>query len=318
MKPLINLFKYGQANLYKLWWFGSKKNGGRRRKCKQCGKQWRISLNQTKKLRKSAEQWILDRSTLRRIEIKTDVHFSTKWRQAQKYADHIPEPLENLRKNFSKSSKILLLDGKYVNILGESFCVHIAYDTGIGVVDFWIDDTENKTAYALILRRLKERQYEPICVVSDDHSSIGSLLFEEKIPHQLCIFHLLRTLRRMLKGNNKFFEEIPPQYKIMYSRMKGIFKTKNIENIDIRINKLRKLQIYWQTPKEQYVLDWFWKIVPNAIMCLSFEEKVPRTSNLLENLNGQIEQRLKTFRGVKSEESLNKILKILFFLRNFK
>jgi len=44
-------------------------------------------------------------------------------------------------------------------------------------------------------------------------------------------------------------------------------------------------------------------------MCLSFEENVPRTNNLLENLNGQIEQRLKTFRGVKSEDSLNKILK---------
>lgn len=283
-----------------------------------CGKQWRIALNQTKKLRKSAEQWILDRSTLRRIQKKTEIHFSTKWRQAQKYADHIIEPLENLRKNFSKSSKILLLDGKYVSILGESVCVHIAYDTGVGVVDFWIDDTENKTAYAYILKRLKDCRYEPICVVSDDHGSIGSLLIEEKIPHQLCIFHLLRTLRRMLTGNNKFTEPIPQEYQIMYSRIKGIFKTNHIESIPERVDAFRKLQSHWQSPKEQYVLRWFWKIVPNAIICLSFEENVPRTSNLLENINGQIEQRLKTFRGVKSEQSLNKILKILFFLRDFK
>lgn len=283
-----------------------------------CGKQWRIALNDTKKLKKSAEQWILDRSTLRRIEERTSVSFSAKWKQAQKYADHIDEPLENLRKNFRKSSKILLLDGKHVNILGESVCVHIAYDTGIGVVDFWVDDTENKTAYAYIIRRLKDLQYEPICVVSDDHSSISSLLDEEKIPHQLCIFHLLRTLRRLLTGNNKFTEPIPSQYQIMYSRMKGIFKTNHIQEIPGRVNDFRKLQIYWQSPKEKYVLKWFWNILPSAIMCLSFEENVPRTSNRLENLNGQIEQRLKTFRGVKSEQSLNKILKILFSLRKFK
>jgi len=122
----------------------------------------------------------------------------------------------------------------------------------------------------------------------------------------------------MLTGNNKFTEPIPEKYQVMYSRMKGIFKTNHIEEIPVRVNDFRKLQIFWQSPKEKYILDWFWKILPNAIMCLSFEENVPRTSNLLENLNGQIEQRLKTFRGVKSEQSLNKILKILFFLRNFK
>lgn len=244
--------------------------------------------------------------------------FSAKWKQAQKYADHIHEPLQNLRKNFQQSSKILLLDGKHVNILGESVCIHIAYDTGIGVVDFWVDDTENKTAYAYLLRRLKDLGYEPICVVSDDHSSISPLLEEEKNPHQLCIFHLLKTLRRLLTGNNKFTEPIPVQYQVMYSRMKGIFKTHHIEEIPDRVDDLRKIQIFWRTPKEKYVLDWFWNILPNAVMCLSFEENVPRTSNLLENLNGQIEQRLKTFRGVKSEQSLNKILKILFFLRNFK
>lgn len=260
----------------------------------------------------------MDRSTLRRIQTKTEIHFSTKWRQAQKYADLVYEPLENLRRNINKSSKILLLDGKHVSILGASVCVHIAYDTGVGVVDFWIDDSENKTAYGYILRRLKESDYEPICVVSDDHSSITPLLEEKKIPQQLCVFHLIRTLRKLLTGNNKLTEPIPDQYQVMYSRMKGIFKTNRIEDLPERLDNFRKLQRFWQGWKTKRVLRWFWNILPNAIICLSFKENVPRTSNLLENLNGQIEQRLKTFRGVKSEQSLNKILKILFFLRNFK
>jgi hypothetical protein len=89
----------------------------------------------------------LDRSTLRRLEDKTDIHFSTKWRQAQKYADHVPHPLERLKENLTSTSKILLLDGKYVNIRGSSVCIHIAYDSKLGVIDFWIDDSENKRCW---------------------------------------------------------------------------------------------------------------------------------------------------------------------------
>lgn len=244
--------------------------------------------------------------------------FSAKWKQAQKYAEHIPSPLENLQNHLSKAFKILLLDGKYVSIRGESVCVHIAYDTGLGVVDFWIDDAENKTAYSYILRRLKDCGYEPICVVSDDNSCISTLLDEENIPHQLCIFHLLKTLRKMLSGSAAANAEILPIYQVMYSRIKGIFKTRSIDELPEKINQFRGLQFAWTTYKQRYVLTWFWSKISRAVMGLSYAENVPRTNNLLENLNGQIEQRLKTFRGVKSEKSLNKILKILFYLRNYK
>lgn len=211
-----------------------------------------------------------------------------------------------------------MLDGKYVSILGKSICIHIAFDSSLGVIDFWIDDTENKTAYGYILRRLKEVGYEPICCVSDDNISISSLLDENQIPHQLCIFHLIKTLRKMLVLKGSFFGEIDPRYKVMYSRMKGLFKTSKIENLPERVDNFRRLQIFWQTPKQRAVLRWFWEKLPYAVMGLSFTEKIPKTSNLLENQNGQIEARLKTFRGVKSEKALNKTLKILFFLRKFK
>lgn len=260
----------------------------------------------------------MDRSTLRRIEQKTHISFSAKWKQAQKYADHICEPLHHLKTNLHKTSKILILDGKYVNILGRSVCIHIACDSAIGVIDFWIDDAENKTAYAYILQRLKGLGYEPICGVSDDNSSISSLLKEEKIPQQLCIFHLLKTLRFMVSERNGFSLSIKPEFRVMYSRIKGIFKTSEIEKLPEKINKFRELQTCWTTKSQKYVLKWFWQKVQFAVMGLSFEEKIPRTSNMLENINGQIEARLKTFRGVKSEQSLNKILKILFFFRNFK
>lgn len=186
------------------------------------------------------------------------------------------------------------------------------------MIDFWIDDAENKTAYAHILQRLKGLGYEPICGVSDDNLSISSLFKEEKIPHQLCIFHLLKSLRTMTSERNGFSLSIKPEFKVMYSRIKGIFKTSEIEKLPPKIDHFRKLQGYWNTKSQKLVLKWFWQKVQYAVMGLSFEQKVPRTSNILENINGQIEARLKTFRGVKSEESLYKILKILFFFRKFK
>ena len=205
-----------------------------------------------------------------------------------------------------------------MNILGKSICIHIAFDTNIGVIDYFIDDTENKTAYGYILRRLCECGYEPICCVSDGHWGLESLLREERIPNQLCVFHLLQNLRRMLAKQEYFSTEIPSEHKVLYSRIKGIFKTSKIENVPTKIENFRKLQKYWNTNTQKKVIRWFWQKVPNALIGLSFEENIPKTNNSLENLNGQIEARLKTFRGVKSEKSLKKILKILFYLRKYK
>ncbi len=255
---------------------------------------------------------------MRRIEERTNVSYSGKWKQVQKYADYIPSPLENLKQNLGLSSKILLLDAKYVKIRNKSVCIHIAYDTFLGVIDYWIDDTENKTAYSYLLRRLRDVGYYPICAVTDGHGAFVSLMRELNIPHQLCLFHLLQTLKRLLNKNNGLFVEIPTNCLVLYSRIKGVLKTNNLENLGERIDQFRKIQYCWKTKKQKRILKWFWNIIVSGTITLSFEENIPRTTNKLENLNGQIEQRLKTFRGVKSENSLNKILKILFYFRKYK
>jgi len=76
--------------------------------------------------------------------------------------------------------------------------------------------------------------------------------------------------------------------------------------------------IYRHTCSCESILKWFWDILPHAVLHLSYRENVANTTGLLENLNGQIKQRIKTFRGVKSEDSLNKLLKILFYFRKYK
>ncbi|MBI2453197.1 transposase, partial [Candidatus Peregrinibacteria bacterium] len=103
---------------------------------------------------------------------------------------------------------------------------------------------------------------------------------------------------------------------ILYSRIKAIFKTGKIEDLPARLALFRSISHVFSNHKT--ILQWFWETLPNAILCLSYKENIPRTTNLLENLNGQIKQRIKTMRGVKSEKSLHNLLKILFYFRNYK
>lgn len=292
-----------------------KKYGGRRRKCKDCGVTFRLAKNRTQKLKAAASQWILDRSTFERIKNKTGVSKMSKWRQVQEYARHISSPLHHYVLHREKASHILVADATFTTVKGKDRAIMIAYDTGIGVVDYFIDVTENATAYSLIFQRLDQAGYRPACVVSDGHDSILSVVRERNLPHQRCIFHLLQELRRKLgKG---YENELHGRSRILYSRIKGIFKTGSIEVLPERLERFRReaVPLFRNHPG---ILRWFWKTLPHAVLHLSYQEKVPNTSNVLENLNSQIKQRLKTMRGMKSEWSLHNLVKILFHFRKYK
>lgn len=236
-----------------------------------------------------------------------------KWKQVQKYSKHISSPLIHYLRNKQKATEILLLDATFTKVKGEERAIMMAYDSGIGLIDYWIDESENKTAYDLIFQHLDKVGYQPICVVSDGHISILSLVAERNLPHQRCIFHLLRDLKSWLTKNGEF---IYPKDHILYSRIKAIFKTSKIEYLPAKLELFKSISYIFLHRKP--ILDWFWDVLPSAVLCLSYKEKVPRTTNLLENLNGQIKQRIKTMRGMKSEKSLRNLLKILFRFRNYK
>ena len=240
----------------------------------------------------------------------------THWKRVQAYAKCLPSPLEHFKKNRHAATSILILDGKHVRIRGEDFCIHIAFDTGLGVVDYWIDVTENKTAYGHIIRRLRDAGYPFRCVVSDGHFSIVPLLEEERFPHQRCLFHILKNLKEFLSENG----ELIGGNHVLYSRLKYILKANTIEELEERFSWFRMYSApCFGSKKQKSAIQRLQELLPEATIHLCFDEgEVPRTSNLLENFNGQIEARLKTFRGVKSEQSLHNLLKILFRFRNYK
>lgn len=206
-----------------------------------------------------------------------------------------------------------MLDAIFINVKGEERAVMIAYDTGIGVIDYWIDESENVTAYSLIFQHLNKVGYKPICVVSDRCISILKAVKDQKLPHQYCVFHLIKQLREWLTVKGEFRH---PKDKLLFSRIHHIFMSTKIEDIPRRIERFRVFEAAFSGRTN--VFAWFWEVVPNALLHLSYEGKIPRTSNYIENLNKRIRQRLKTFYGIKSEASLRKTLKILFYFQERK
>jgi transposase-like protein len=165
-----------------------------------------------------------------------------------------------------------------------------------------------------MLNMLAERGYKPLVVVSDGHGGILSAIKDWNIAHQRCVFHLLKNLRdtltikRELKGSSR----------VLFVRMRRILHSKTIEELSERANDLRRVVFCFRKKEQQRALQWFWETLHEATLHLSFDGEVPRTSNVIERLNGQIKARLKTMRGVKSKKSLQKLLKILFYFRNYK
>lgn len=239
-----------------------------------------------------------------------------KWKQVQQYGEHIQAPLDVQRSHFSRSKGILLLDGTFLKIHGEDRVILIAYDTVLGVVDYFIDDTENKTSYSLILARLQQRGYVLRCIVSDGHGSLESLIEEEHIPHQRCHFHIMQDLDYFLSVHG----ERRGKDQLLYSRLKYILHARTLETLVERLGMFRHHTVHlFPSAKHQKVIRWFWNILPKAMMFLSFDPgEVPTTTGYLENLNGQIKARSKTMRGMKSEQSLDNFLKILFHFRKYK
>lgn len=238
-----------------------------------------------------------------------------KWKQVQAYAEHIPAPLDHLRKHLASAGSILILDVTFTKILARDRAIFIAYDTVLGVIDYWIDNREKKAIYEKILHRIGKKGYGPICVVSDGHGGLSALLRKNQVPHQRCLTHLLRDLERLLGKQPR--KPLKGENRAIYERMRDIWFTKTIEEIPAKITNFKKYsEKHFQ--KKAWLLRWFWKTLPNAILHLSYEEKVPYTTNILENLNGQIKQRIKTMRGLKSQKSLHNFLKIFFYFRNYK
>ena len=173
---------------------------------------------------------------------------------------------------------------------------------------------ELRRGYDRILTHLKSQNSPIDAIISDGGKGLEASVkgYYPFIVHQRCAAHVLQDVYRKLGGRwflaTGYGKEIWP---IMRKIALG-FDNEIEAGEYLKIMKKK----YSQYHRAFFVLK------KNLSGIYQFTKKpnlpIPRTSNLIENFMGQLEQRLKTFRGVKTPDSLIKIITNLIILKHKK
>lgn len=203
-------------------------------------------------------------------------------------------------------SGIILLDGKHFQIEKKPYTLYAAFDGVKKKPISWIllPRYELRLGYDRILIYLKRQNSSISAVISDGHKGLATSV-KDHYPlaiHQRCAAHVLQEVYRKLGGRwflaTGYGKEIwPVMRRIALGFDNELMAKKYL---------LRMKRKYPQYRRAFFVLG------KSLVSIYQFAQRpdfpIPRTSNLIENFMGQLEQRLKTMRGIKTPESLIKII----------
>jgi transposase-like protein len=208
---------------------------------------------------------------------------------------------------------ILLLDGKHFRVCRRPYTLYVALNGLSGEPLCWIllERYELREGYDLIQRYLNAQKCHIKAIVSDWHHGIIASL-QDYYPHaihQRCAAHVLQEVLRKL-GGKRFLSS---QYgKELWGKT---------ARIAIRYDHLFIARMQLGRAKKKYPQhSRAWQVLERALPDIyqfvkNSSIQIPRTSNRIENFMGQLEQRLKTFRGMKTPETLIKIITSLIIIK---
>jgi transposase-like protein len=220
------------------------------------------------------------------------------WRDVQELAGNwsVPAPLQGVR--------VLGVDGFYASIKGQDSGMVVAVDMGTGnpVALARIDEKDRPALFAW-LRALKE-EYGVEVLVSDDFNSYSTAAERLDLEHQVCRFHYLRWVNRLLKSLQKklddewaeplnevrqLLEELPPDggHRIyqLYRQVKPPPRVR-----DLPMHPLARLQKLLLRLSENW----------SSYRLFLEQGDVPATNNATERTIGRWRVRSRTVRGFKT------------------
>lgn len=273
--------------------------------CRECGYTWRPMKRHHEKDSRWVKGYLLDGTSLRRLGEKWKVNGSTAWRRIQRSMQDVPLNTV-VAFHFQKNVSIILLDAKYFLVRRKIYTLYVAFDPLRKKPLLWIllQENEGRNGYDKLLSFLRAQNVKVEAIVSDSFTSI-EVSVKQWYPHtvhQRCAAHILMYAFRKIRG-------------------RGLLRTiygRRLWNIVVKIalgyTDEKKARGYLLRNKRKYLNhSKTWKILDeNLSNIYQFSQRldlpIPRTSNQIENFMGVLEQRLKTFRSIKSPESLSKIL----------
>lgn len=276
--------------------------------CKKCKRTFRRRRKDIRD-RKAIEAYVKDRSTYERLGERWKVSRSTAWRRVKKAFARRCTLLERTKSNLSSCDGVLSLDGKHVRIKGKGYCIFVAWDRRLGKPVHFIlaEGGEKELWYWRLLLDLKRIGYRPKAFVSDGLLTLKEFLSEQypDLPHQRCAVHVFLSARGKLSGGKSTSTEV----QAFIESIRDILWSKNLLIAKRKCGALYRANE--RIRKRKAVLELVWKALPECFVCCDPKWKhlnLPRSSNSIENVIGQIEARLKTIRGSKSESSLNRLI----------
>lgn len=280
------------------------KHGGKRRLCKRCRRTFILKRRDVRD-RAAIDGYTKDRSTYGRLSVRWKVHRSTAYRRVQRALKRKRPLLERTKRNLHVCDGILVLDGKHLRIHGKLWTLFVAWDRGFKKPVHFIlrKGGEGDIPYWRLLVDLKLLGYRFKGFVSDGIPSLRELLSElyPNLPHQRCTVHIFLAARAKVATGRKISE----RSKDFIDLLRIILWSRTLAEAKRRTQKLWKLRGLIRG--ERRAIEYMWPILPQCFVCCETRLRhlrLPRSSNAIENVIGQIEARLKTRRGIKSEASM--------------
>lgn len=280
------------------------KHGGKRWLCKRCKRTFVLKRRDIRD-RFAIDAYTKDRSTYERLGARWKVHRSTAYRRVQRALKQKRSLLERTKRNLHLCDGVLVLDGKHLRIHGKLWTLFVAWDRGFKKPVHYIlqKGGEGDIPYWRLLVDLKRLGYVPKGFVSDGISSLRELLSElySSLPHQRCTVHIFLAARAKVAIGRK----VPERSRDFIELIRAILWSRTLATAKRRTQKLWQLR--GLTQGERKALQYVWPTLSQCFVCREkrfLDLKLPRSSNAIENVIGQVEVRLKTRRGMKSETAM--------------
>lgn len=263
--------------------------------------------------RAAIDAYTKDRSTYRRLAKRFRVSVGTAFNRVQRALKKKPSLIERTKRHLKDCDGVLVLDGKLIRIQGKLFTCFVAWDRGFKKpIHFLLKEGgEKELWYWRLLVDLERLRYRPKGFVSDGIISLKESLADRypDLPHQRCTVHIFLAARSKVIYGKK----IDARSRAFVDQLKDILWAKTLTGAKRIFKKI------WNTKgltrRERIALKFIYPTLPECFVCRDpkFKHlKLPRSSNAIENVMGNIEVRLKTMRGTKSrlaaEALINEIL----------
>lgn len=214
---------------------------------------------------------------------------------------------------------VLSVDGKYVKVYDSiekktiSYCWICGIDYPTKDLPYYLlHDEEGRIDMVIYFRELKRMGYPLRVLISDDNHEIlaaARFVYGDDFVFQLCTFHYMKKLDSIVYPIKKDFL-IDLIRKIIHSRKPEIFY-KRLEFL------MDNKHCFLKTEKHRRIFADFLGHIESLTTHIYYPERIPNTSNEIENLFRQLNLRLKTIGRFNKYKYASDFLNTWALMRRF-